>query len=44
MRYGCNSAVGVINCGLPDFQGMMEILIPKGSIKKFIQLILGIAF
>ena len=26
------------------FQGMMEILIPKGSIKKFIQLILGIAF
>ena len=21
MRYGCNSAVGVINCGLPDFSG-----------------------
>ena len=26
------------------FQGMMEILIPKGSVKKFIQLVLGIAF
>ena len=26
------------------FQGMMEILIPKGSVKRFIQLVLGVAF